>query len=83
MKSRKKWEWLGNEIRWGRRGRLAYIVNIGDVELVLDDDGEVVEVAIRNPEKYIDKEILDKIAVKYPHPTQAVKKTIRALGEVG
>jgi hypothetical protein len=60
----KKWSWLGNEIRWGRTGRLAYIINIGDVEIWLDENGVPVEIAIRNPEKHIDKEILEKIAYK-------------------
>ncbi len=41
---------------------------------MLDENGEAVEIAIRNPEKYIDKKIPDKIAMK--HTSQIVKKTI-------
>ena len=62
--------WLGNEIRYGGPGKLAYIIDIGDVELMLDEDGTIVEIAIRNPEKYIDREILEKIAYKQEIPSK-------------
>ena len=62
LKPEKKWFLYGDELRYGRAGKLAYMIDIGDVELVLDEDGEIVEIAIYNAKKYFPREVLEKIA---------------------
>ncbi len=63
MKKGKKWFLFGDELRYGRSGKLAYLIDIGDVELALDEDGEIVEIAVYNASKYFPKEVLKRIAV--------------------
>ena len=70
----KKWYLFGDELRYGRTGKLAYMIDIEDVELVLDEDGEIVEIAIYNASKYFPREILEKIAyIQKPIPPDKSK----------
>ncbi len=68
----------GNEIRYGGPGRkAAYFITIGDVELILDEDGEVTEIVVYNVDKHVEKDVLEQIAYKqlpYPRPKKPVKK---------
>jgi len=77
LKNEKKWFLFGDELRYGREGRLAYMIDIGDVELVLDEDGEIVEITIYNAKKYFPPEVLEKIAyIQKPKPPTH-RKTIK------
>ncbi len=77
LKHEKKWYLYGDELRYGRAGKLAYLIDIGDVELALDEDGEIVEIAIYNANKYFPREVLEKIAEIHMPEIPSKEKAIK------
>jgi len=67
----KKWILYGNELRYYGPGKEAFIhINIGDIELVIDENGEIVDLVIYNATKHLSQEEIEKIAEKIPLPKQ-------------
>jgi len=83
LKDEKKPRWMlyGDEIYYMGPGRNAAItIFLEDAEIILDEDGEVYEIIVRNIHKHIDKEDLEKIAYKQllepAKKPEKIKKTI-------
>lgn len=67
----RKWQYLDNELRYfNKRADVSYVLDIGDVEILLDERGDIVQLAIRNVDKYMEEdeeleELVRKIAMIY------------------
>lgn len=61
---KKKWMKWGHELYYAGRGRgdVYYIIESGDIELKLDKNGEILEIRIKNIEKYLEPAIIKRIA---------------------
>jgi len=51
-------------------------VDIGDVEIIIDENGEIIDIAIYNASKHLDLEEIEKIAHIVGKPLQTTEKTI-------
>ncbi len=55
-----------DELRYYGRGRYTAVhVDIGDVELIIDKNGEIIDLAIYNASKYFEMEEIESIAEIY------------------
>ncbi len=62
----KKWMLWGNELYYSGHGKgdAHYLINTGDVEIRLDEKGEILEIVIKNINKYLEPKEIEKIAYK-------------------
>lgn len=60
----KKWMKWGNELYYSGNGSgdTHYIIDTGDIEIHLDEKGEILEIIIRNINKYLKPEEIKKIS---------------------
>ncbi len=79
MPRTKKWMRWGDELYYSGpgEGEVYHIIDTGDVEIHLDKEGEIIQIIVRSPDKYLERDEIEEIATIYD--PEELEREIREL----